>query len=111
MPVSYPISEIVVADTGVFWDIAYCPIPGGLGPEKNYQNIKLALKNMGYYGEKQTRVNKILHDLTFWGIRQKKEERRANVMLISGTKTGDKLYVKFLGYCEIVKYQYPLSTA
>lgn len=51
MPVSYPISEIVVADTGVFWDIAYCPIPGGLGPEKNYQNIKLALKNMGYYGK------------------------------------------------------------
>uniref|UniRef100_A0A0D3AU59 NYN domain-containing protein n=2 Tax=Brassica oleracea TaxID=3712 RepID=A0A0D3AU59_BRAOL len=51
MPVSYPISEFVVADTGVFWDIAYCPIPGGLGPEKIYQNIKLALKNMGYYGK------------------------------------------------------------
>ncbi|KAF2600427.1 hypothetical protein F2Q68_00010734, partial [Brassica cretica] len=107
MPVSYPISEFVVADTGVFWDIAYCPIPGGLGPEKIYQNIKLALKNMGYYGklsifaygdenqnpkdietggikcvftgDEQTRVNKILKDLTFWGIRQKKEDRRANV--------------------------------
>ncbi|CAF2138771.1 unnamed protein product [Brassica napus] len=51
MSVSYPISEFVVADTGVFWDIAYCPIPGGLGPEFFYQNIKLALKNMGYYAQ------------------------------------------------------------
>ncbi|XP_013617121.1 PREDICTED: uncharacterized protein LOC106324180 [Brassica oleracea var. oleracea] len=102
MPVSYPISEFVVADTGVFWDIAYCPIPGGLGPEKIYQNIKLALKNMGYYGklsifaygdenqnpkdietggikcvftgDEQTRVNKILKDLTFWGIRQNRRQ-------------------------------------
>ncbi|KAL0682761.1 hypothetical protein Bca4012_049609 [Brassica carinata] len=95
MPVSYPISEFVVADTGVFWDIAYCPIPGGLGPEKIYQNIKLALKNMGYYGklsifaygdenqnpkdietggikcvftgDEQTRVNKILKGPYFLG--------------------------------------------
>ncbi|CAN7122789.1 unnamed protein product [Brassica rapa subsp. narinosa] len=35
MPVSYPISEFVVADTGVFWDIAYCPIPGGLAQPEN----------------------------------------------------------------------------
>ncbi|KAL0731238.1 hypothetical protein Bca4012_027332 [Brassica carinata] len=128
MPISYPISEFVVADTGVFWDIAYCPIPNGLGPEKIYQNIKLALKDMGYYGkvsifaygdenhnpedietggikcvfagDEQTRVNKILHDLTFWGIRRKKEERRANVMVISGSRFDDELYVKFLGYLK-----------
>lgn len=126
MPISYPISEFVVADTGVFWDIAYCPIPSGLDPETIYQNIKQALKDMGYYGklsifaygdenqnpkdietggikcvfagDEQTRVNKILHDLTFWGIRRKNEERRANVMVISGSKFEDELYVKFLGY-------------
>ncbi|CAH8382707.1 unnamed protein product [Eruca vesicaria subsp. sativa] len=130
MPISYPISEFVVADTGVFWDIAYCPIPNGLTPEKIYHNIKLALKNMGYYGkvsiyvygdenlnpkdiettgikcvftgDEQTRVDKIIHDLTFWGIRKKKEERRANVMLIAGSKAKDPIYVKFLGYLRSI---------
>ncbi|KAF8089774.1 hypothetical protein N665_0497s0016 [Sinapis alba] len=123
MPISYPISEFVVADTGIFWDIVDCPVPSDLSPDKIYQNIKLALKNVGYYGklsifaygdedqnptsdgikcfftgDKQARVNKILNDVTFWGIRKKNEERRANVMVISGSIIDDQLYVKFLGY-------------
>ncbi|KAG5409672.1 hypothetical protein IGI04_005991 [Brassica rapa subsp. trilocularis] len=41
MPVSYPISEFVVADTGVFWDIAYCPIPGATGEKPIYRSGSL----------------------------------------------------------------------
>lgn len=38
------------AETGVFWDLDECPIPDDLSPASIYDNIKLALKNMGYTG-------------------------------------------------------------
>ncbi|KAG7561059.1 hypothetical protein ISN45_Aa05g025160 [Arabidopsis thaliana x Arabidopsis arenosa] len=43
-------SKFSEAETGVFWDLDECPIPDDLSPASIYDNIKLALKNMGYTG-------------------------------------------------------------
>ncbi|KAF2591154.1 hypothetical protein F2Q70_00041182 [Brassica cretica] len=40
------------AKTVVFWDVDECPIPEDLDPQSVYQNIRTALANKGYHGEK-----------------------------------------------------------
>ncbi|VVB17366.1 unnamed protein product [Arabis nemorensis] len=40
-----------LAKTSVFWNLEDCPVPCNLTPALIYDNIKLALSNMGYTGE------------------------------------------------------------
>ncbi|KAG7565888.1 NYN domain limkain-b1-type [Arabidopsis suecica] len=110
------------AETGVFWDLDDCPIPDDLTPALIYDNIKVALKNVGYNGKvsivaysvanqtkedfdfvniklinpgtSQEKVNMMFKDVYMWGINHRDEP--TNLMVISKDISQDVDFVSAL---------------